>query len=449
VTRRDFFPSSAALAAFTILPRRVLGGSGYVPPSDKLNIAGVGVGGMGANYVAGCESQNIAALCDVDDVLGGRVFKKYPGAKTYKDFRVMLDREKGIDAVIVGTPDHSHAAVALAAMHLGKHVYCAKPLTRTIREARMLARTAKEKKLATQMSVQSCCSDEALSTVEWVESGVIGPVREVHVWSDRPVWPQALARPRETPPVPPELDWDLWLGPAPFRSYHPVYHPFSWRGWCDFGTGALGDMACHSFHIVFQALKLGPPKSAHASTTLIRELVIEGGGWMRSKVVDTSETYPASAMITWEFAARGDMPPVRMTWYDGGLKPPRPADLEPGVRLHNDGLMFIGEKGTILSGFSGGPRLVPDAKNQTFTPPAKTIPRSIGHYLEWIAAAKGGKPANCEFGFGGLLTETALLGVIAERTGRFLTWDADAMRVTNDADANQYVEGVYRAGWCV
>jgi hypothetical protein len=228
-----------------------------------------------------------------------------------------------------------------------------------------------------------------------------------------------------------------------------VYHPFSWRGWCDFGTGALGDMACHTFHVIFQALNLGAPKSVHASTALIRELMIEGGGWMRSKVVDTSETFPAASIVTWEFPARGQQPPVRLTWYDGGLKPPRPPELDPDHPLGEDGLLFLGEKGVILSGFSGGPRLVPESKNRDFTPPAKTLTRSIGHYREWIEAAKGGKPPNCEFGFGSLLTETALLGVIAQRTGRYLTWDAAAMRITNDADANALVSGMYRAGWCV
>ncbi len=444
--RREFL---GAAAAITILPRRVLGGSGYRAPSDKLNIAGVGIGGMGANYLKGCESENIVALADVDSAFAAPTFQKYPAAKTYRDFRVMLEKEKGIDAVIIGTPDHTHALVAMAALELGKHVYCAKPLTRTIREARLVTAAARARRLATQMSVQSCASDEALSTVEWVQSGVIGAVREVHVWSDRPVWPQAVQRPNEKHHVPKSLAWDLWLGPAPVRPYNPAYHPFSWRGWCDFGTGALGDMACHTLHIIFQALKLGPPTSVHASTTVIRELMIQGGDWMRSRVVNTPETYPASSIVTWEFPARDDLPPVRLTWYDGGLKPPRPAELEPQRELGRDGLIFLGDKGVILSGFSGGPHLAPESKSAQFTPPAKTIPRSIGHYLEWIEAAKGGKPANCEFGFGSLLTETALLGVIAQRTGKYLTWDAAAMRITNDAGANDLVAGTCRTGWCV
>ena len=446
MNRRELLGAAAAL---TILPRHVLGGSGYRAPSDKLNIAAVGFGGMGANYLKGCQSENIVALADVDSVYAAPTFQKYPAAKAYTDFRVMLEKEKRIDAVIIGTPDHTHALVAMAAIDLGKHVYCAKPLTRTIREARLVTAAAKERWVATQMSVQSCASDDALSTVEWVQSGVIGAVREVHVWSDRPVWPQAVQRPAKTPHVPKTLAWDLWLGPAPVRPYHPAYHPFTWRGWCDFGCGALGDMACHTLHVIFQALKLGPPASVDATTPVLRELVVEGGGWMRSRPLSTPETFPACSIVTWQFPERSDLPPVRLTWYDGGLKPPRPVELEAKRELGADGLIFVGEKGVILSGFYGGPSLVPESRNAEFTHPPKTIPRSIGHYQEWIEAAKGGKPANCEFGFGSLLTETALLGVIAQRTGKYLTWDAAAMRITNDAAANELVAGACRTGWCV
>jgi predicted dehydrogenase len=444
MNRRELLGAAAALA---ILPRRVLGGSGYRAPSDKLNIAGVGIGGMGANYLKGCQSEKIVALADVDSVYAAPMFQKYPAAKVYTDFRVMLEKEKGIDAVIIGTPDHTHALVAMAAIDLGKHVYCAKPLTRTIREARLVAAAAKEHGLATQMSVQSCASDDALSTVEWVQSGVIGAVREVHAWSDRPIWPQAVQRPNKTPPVPKTLAWDLWLGPAPVRPYNPAYHPFCWRGWCDFGCGALGDMACHTLHVIFQALKLGPPASVNATTAVLRELVIEGEGLTRSRVVNTSETFPAASIVTWDFPERDELPPVRLNWYDGGLKPPRPAELEPNQELGPDGLIFVGDKGVILSGFYGKPRLLPESRNAEFTPPPQTIPRSIGHYQEWIDAAKGGKPANCEFGFGSLLTETALLGVIAQRTGKYLTWDAANMRIKNDATANELVAGTCRTGW--
>jgi predicted dehydrogenase len=406
-------------------------------PNDKLNIAAVGIGGMGQNYIAGCETENIVALCDVDTDYAAKVFEKYPKAARYKDYRVMLEKEKSIDAVIVGTPDHTHAVISMAAMELGKHVYCAKPLTRTITEARLLAKTAREKKLATQMSVQSCASDDSLTVAEWVQSGAIGPVREVHIWSDRPVWPQGIERPAETPPVPAHLDWKLWLGPAPDRPYHPIYHPFNFRGWFDFGTGALGDMACHALHVVFTALKLEQPTSVHASTSFQmvpapKEKADES--WMRARTLKLTETFPSASHVTWDFPARAGLPPVRLHWYDGGIRPSPPTALRNGKRFGADGLMFVGDNGVLLSEFTGGKPHI--AGNEGARPPEKTLERTIGHYAEWIAACKGGKPARCEFGFGSLLTEVALLGVIAQRTKRYLEWDAAAGRFTNDTEAN-------------
>jgi predicted dehydrogenase len=444
VSRRAFVP--AAAAAFSFVPRRVLGGTEEQVPSDKLNIAGVGVGGMGAEYLKGCESQNVIALCDVDHVYAAKTFARYPSAKTYKDHRVMLEKEKGIDAVLIGTPDHTHAAVAMEAIRHGKAVYCAKPMTRTIQEARTVTRAAREAKVATQMSVQSCASDEACATEEWVQSGVAGPIREVHVWTDRPIWPQGLARPKEPMPVPEGLDWDLWLGPAPARPYHAIYHPFNFRGWLDFGTGALGDMALHSFHVVFRALKLPPPASVHASVTWVREPVPAERKY-DSRRATFPETFPMSSMVTWDFPARGNQPPVRMHWYDGGIKPPRPRDMDPKRTMPETGLYFAGDKGTIWSGFTGGPELLSEALKSSFTPPPKTIERTIGHYEEFIAAAKGGKPANCNFEFASLIAETALLGVIAQRTGQYLEWDAANLRITNNAAANQLIGSAYRAGW--
>ena len=411
--------------AAVFLPRRAFG-------SSKLNIAAVGVGGMGKNYVAGCASENIVALCDVDRAYAAKAFATYPSAKTYTDFRRMLDAEKSIDAVIVGTPDHTHAEVALAAISLGKHVYCAKPMTRTVSECRRLVRTAREAKVATQMSVQSCGSDDSLTTVEWVRAGAVGEVKEVHVWSDRPVWPQALARPSETPAVPDTLDWKLWLGAAPPRPYHPIYHPFNWRGWTDFGTGGLGDMGCHTLHVILQAIDAGPV-TAVSATSSIQMLPAYANdadrNWTRSRKARFDETFPAASIVTWEFGTR-----PRVIWYDGGLKPPRPVDLPAGQHLGNDGILFVGSKGVLLSGFTGKPRPVPG-----FDAPPKTLARSKGHYKEWIEAAKGGPPAMCEFGFGGRLTEIALLGCIAVRTGKHLTWDAEAGRFTNDADTNQFL----------
>jgi predicted dehydrogenase len=448
LSRRAFVPATAA--AFTIVPRHVLG-AGYTSPSDKLNIAAVGVGGMGQNYVKGCASENIIALADVDHSFAAPVFKTYPGAKIYTDYRVMLDKEKSVDAVIVGTPDHSHAVVASAAIARKKGVYVAKPMTRTVHEARALAKAAREQGVATQMSVQSTSTDPAVTTEEWVKSGVIGHVREVHVWTDRPVWPQGLVRPAGKSSIPESLNWDLWLGPASARPYNPVYHPFNFRGWYDFGTGALGDMACHAFHIIVKALDLGVPLSVNADRTVIREVLRAGDkpdpDWTRSKVGDYPETFPSSSMVTWDFAARGALPSVRMIWYDGGLRPPRPRDLAPDRNMGAHGLMFVGEKGTLMSGFSGGMRFLSEEQKRQLPEPPKTLPRTKDHYMEWVDACKRGPAANCNFEFATPITELALLGVIAQRTGRYLQWDAEAMRFTNDADATALLKAEYRKGW--
>ncbi|MBV9678090.1 MAG: Gfo/Idh/MocA family oxidoreductase, partial [Acidobacteriaceae bacterium] len=323
-TRRTFIPVATA---FAILPRHVLGSSATSSPSDKLNIAAVGIGGMGRNYIAGCKSENIVATADIDDDLAAPVRAQYPQAKSYRDYREMLDKEKSIDAVIIGTPDHSHAVIATAAIQLGKGVYCAKPMTRTIRECRAVMKAAEQAKVATQMSVQSCASDEACSTEEWIQAGAVGPVREVHVWTDRPVWPQAVTRPTETPAVPSSINWDLWLGPAPQRPYHPIYHPFNFRGWYDFGSGALGDMGCHAFHVIVRALNLVYPTWVGADRTFNRIYAPQEKPepvWTRSVVAKHPETFPTASIVTWDLPARADKPPVRMTWYDGGLKPPRP-----------------------------------------------------------------------------------------------------------------------------
>ena len=448
MTRRGFLPATAA--AFTIVPRHVLG-AGYAAPSDKLNIAAVGVGGMGKNYVQGCASENIVAIADVDHAYAAPVFKTYPGAKVYKDYRVMLEQEKGIDAVIVGTPDHNHAVVASAAIALKKGVYVAKPMTRTVFEARALARAAREQKVATQMSVQSTSTDPAVTTEEWVKSGAIGKVREVHVWTDRPVWPQGLARPTEKAKAASTLDWEIWLGPAPERPYHPLYHPFNFRGWYDFGTGALGDMACHTFHIIVKALELGPPSSVYATPTVIREPLRKGDRpepvWAFSKVGVYPETFASSSMVTWDFPARGGQPPVRMIWYDGGLRPPRPLGMAPDMDLGVEGLLFVGDKGTLWSGFSGGIQFLSSEQRRSLTAPPKTLPRTKGHYMEWVDACKGGPPANCNFDFAAPLTEIALLGVIAQRTAKLLQWDAEGMRFPNDAAATQLLKPEYRQGW--
>jgi hypothetical protein len=358
----------------------------------------------------------------------------------------------------------------MAAIKRGKHVYCAKPLTRTISELRQLTAAAREAKVATQMSTQTAASEAACSTAELIQSGVIGAVREIHVVTDRPIWPQGIPRPVETYSMPPNLDWDLWIGPAQMRAFHPLYHPFNWRGWCDFGCGALGDMALHMFHVFFGVLKLTYPTRVQSFTTLAYELPRPGESsgtdvsmpGRNAQGVRHADSFPHSEIIAWDFPARGTMPPVRLLWYDGGLMPPRPAGLEPGELSTYENIpggrgpvMFVGEKGVMLAAREAGtasqparpPMLLPTAQFKGFVPPPKTIPRSIGHYQEWIAAAKGGPPANCQWEYAKLFTETSLLGVIAARTGKDLVYDAQNMRFTNDAGANEYLSAPSRPGW--
>ncbi len=436
MSRRHFLATAAAAtAAFTIVPRHVLGGPGYQAPSDKLNIAGIGVGGMGGGNVRGCESENIYALCDVDKEYAARTFKAYPKAKKYTDYRKMLEKEKSLDAVIVATPDHTHAAITMAAMQLGKHAFVQKPLTNTIYEARMLAEAARKYKVATQMGNQGHAGEGNRLMCEWVADGAIGPVREVHCWTDRPGgrWPQGVGRPEGTPRVPRTLDWDLWLGPAPYRPYHSDYVPFQWRGWWDFGTGALGDMGCHIIDTPVWVLNLGHPTSVEAVSTPVN-----------------SETAPVSSIITLRFPARGKLPPVKLTWYDGGLTPCIPDELEEGRRIgdRNGGVLLVGDKGTIMCGCYGeNPRIIPESKMAAYEQPPKTIPRSPGIHEEWLAACKGGKPASSNFDVSGRLTEIVLLGNLALRTGRRLDWDGPNMKVTNFPEANQYVHRGYRDGW--
>jgi len=434
MNRRDFLASTAvAAAAFTIVPRYVLGGPGYTPPSEKLNIAGIGVGGRGASDIRAVSGENIVALCDVDDKRAGETFTRYPKAKKYRDFRKMLEKEKNIDAVVVATPDHVHAVAAMMAVKMGKHVYCEKPLTHLIYEARQLTKAAREAKVATQMGNQGHSGEGNRLICEWIWDGAIGPVREVHTWTNRPIWPQGIDRPKETPPIPKTLDWDLWLGPAPQRPYNPAYLPFNWRGWWDFGTGALGDMACHIIDSPFWALKLKYPISVEASSTKVN-----------------SETYPLASIVRYEFPARGNMPPVKLTWYDGGLRPPRPEELEPGRKMGSDngGVLFVGEKGKLVcSCYGNSPRLIPEAKMAAYKRPPKTIPRVEGHHKDWIRACKTGKPACSNFDYAGPLAETVLLGNIAIRTGKKLYWDGPKMKFTNVPEANEYVHQQYRQGW--
>ena len=503
VSRRKFLAQTATTAlGFSIVPRRVLGGVGYVPPSDKVNIGFIGVGAQGMrvmfHFLKEPDVQGVA-VCDVNksganypqwsprefsnsvnNLLGvssgwdwlspddpiqlshtlkvtagvaGRepaqkIVDAYNatgsrsgnsrGCAAYSDFRELLEKEKDLDAVVVCTTDHLHAAISAAAMRKHKHVFCQKPLTHTIYEARRIAEIARETGVATQIAVGNQASEDTRLLCEWIWSGAIGSVREVHNWSGRPFWPQGLDRPKETEPVPDGLDWDLWLGPAPTRPYNHAYLPFSWRGWADFGCGALGDMGCYSFDTIFRVLKLEAPSSVEASST-----------------DRYPETYPNSSLITFNFPARGEMPPVKFTWYDGGLKPPRPEELEddrPFTAEGEDGeegLLFVGDKGKILCGFNGAkPRLIPDAKMKAFQPPPKTLPRSPGNEREWLDAAKGGKTKpGGNFEFSALVTETLLLGNVASQTGQKLKWDRANLRTTNSPAADKIVKPDRRQGW--
>lgn len=427
------------MATISVVPRHVLGGAGFLAPSEKLNIAGVGIGGMGHGNLRGLSSESIVALCDVDSKYAAPAFKRFPEARRYTDYREMLDKEKDIDGVMVATPDHMHATISLAAIKAGKHVYCEKPLTHTVYEARRLAEAARERGVATQMGNRGQAADGPRRVCEWIWAGAIGPVREVHAWTDRPrrgiydeYWPQGVGRPSEKPPVPETLDWKLWLGVAPERPYHPAYHPFKWRGWWDFGTGALGDIGCHTLDCVVRALKLVHADSVEASSSPVND-----------------ETYPVASMVTWQFPARGDQPAVRLTWYDGGLRPPRPVELEPGERLgsYTNGVLYIGEAGTIMTtGSSGAPILLPRSRMKDYKRPPKTLPPSPGHYEEWIAAAKGGDPAGSNFDHAGPLTETVLLGNVALRRSlreklakTALLWDGPNLRFKDMPEANEYL----------
>jgi predicted dehydrogenase len=444
ISRRQFLNSTAvAAAAFSFVSSKVLGLDGSNSANDRLNIAGIGIGGQGSHDLAQMESENIVALCDVDWSYAGRIFNQYPNAKKWKDYRKMLDEQKDIDAVVIATPDHHHAFAALEAMKRGKHVYCEKPLTHSVWEARQLTLAAQKYKVATQMGNQGQASEATRKLCEYILADAIGPVREVHIWTDRPArglfdvyWPQGIARPKETPPVPKELDWDLWLGPAPERPYNPIYHPFRWRGWWDFGTGALGDIGCHAFDPVFRALKLGSPTAVEASSTLVNE-----------------ETYPLGSMVTYYFPARQNMPELKLVWYDGGLRPPRPQELEPGRVWGDNGKLLVGDKGKIIEG-SGSFVLIPESKNKEFGEPPKVLPRSPGHYKEWILACKGGQPAGSNFAWAGPLAETVLLGNIAlrsqireEMTRLRLEWDPVNLKIKNLDEANKFIRRNYRPGW--
>ena len=440
ISRREFIKGAAAVAAFTVVPRHVLGGTGFTPPSEKLNIACIGAGGMGGYDIEGLVSENFVAFCDVDDRRAAGKYNKYPNAPKYRDFRVMLEKEaKNIDGVTVSIPDHMHAVAAMMAIKMGKHVYCQKPLAHDIYEVRQLTEAARKYNVVTQMGIQVHAMEAVKLLVEMIKSGMIGKVREVHLWSNSPLWPQGIERPSDTPPVPKELDWDLWLGTAPNRPYHPAYVPAAWRGWKDFGTGALGDMGCHIFDPACWALDLTCPLSVEAyNSNFIPAMKMEPV---------SLETYPRASIVHYEFAARGDLPAVKLVWYNGGMKPLRPAELEEGRELPKQGGLYFGEKGTILAAHEAGARLIPESKMKDFKKPESILPRDVDHYQDWVRGCKGGAKPLANFDYAGPLTEMVLLGNVSTLSGKRLFWDGPNMKVTNVPEANAFLKRQYRQGW--
>lgn len=469
LSRRNFIKNtSIAAGGFVIVPRHVLGGKGFISPSDKLNIAGIGAGGkaeVNLPYAWNKGAENIVALCDVDDRMAVNARKNWPNAPYYKDFREMLDKEhKNIDAVIVTIPDHMHAVAALPAMQLGKHVYCEKPLTHDIYEARILTQAAAKYKVVTQMGNQGSSGNDTRILETWIQAGVIGNVHKVHVWTNRPTWPQGIPAPTGKYDVPSELDWNLWLGTAPQRDYNPGYLPAIWRGWTDFGTGSLGDMGCHFMDVPYRALKLGYPVSVECSVGSVYKGFFE-------EVINT-DSYPPSSVTAIQFPARGTMGAVELIWYDGGIKPIRPKELLPDEPMGewDGGIIFEGTKGKIMAGLFGrNPTLLPTRlMKQTNLPKSKfpfVINGSEGHQTQWVNACKKGYGAytSSSFDKSGPLTETVLMGNLAVRSYNYsetnakgeksfpgrkkLLWDGANMKITNFEPANQFVKRTYRGDY--
>jgi predicted dehydrogenase len=472
LSRRKFIKGAGvAAAAFTIVPRFVLGGSGYRAPSDMLYVAGIGVGGKGEGDIASFAKSGkaeIAYLCDVDDRRAAKSVASFPKAKYFKDYRIMLEKEhKHIDAVSVSTPDHNHAVQTLAAMQLGKHVYVQKPLTHDIYEARVLTEAAKKYKVVTQMGNQGASGDGVRQLMEWYNVGLIGDVDTVYVWTNRPVWPQGIPWPEKPTPIPKELDWDLWLGTAPQKDYIDKLVPFNWRGWWDYGTGALGDMGCHLVEPPFRVLGLGYPTDVTASVGSVYVDEFKRGYF--------PDSCPPSSYAILTFPSRDGKPSVKMHWMDGGIQPARPEELGPNETMGDggNGVIFVGSKGKMMcSTYGANPSLLPTAKNKEIN-----VPQSIsrvkdganGHYAQWVEASIAGygkMEVSSPFDIAGPLTEALLMGNLAIRSydirtprkdkpdqfdypGRNikLVWDGANMKVTNFDQANQFVKRTYREGW--
>ncbi len=440
-SRREILGGAAAATfAFNFLPARVWGAN------ERLRFAGIGIGGKGSGDIdqAGALG-DVVALCDCDDKQLDAKLKKFPGAKTYHDFRRMLDEMEGkVDAVTISTPDHTHALAAAMAIKRGMHVYVQKPLTHDVWEARWLRDLARKHKVATQMGNQGTAEDGLRRGVEVIRSGALGTVREVHVWTNRPVWPQSpkvVSRPTDTPPIPANVHWEEFIGPAPMRPYNPAYHPFSWRGWWDFGTGAIGDMSCHTANLAFMGLELDYPTSIRAESE-----------------APNPETFPGWATVHFEFPARGNRAAVKLTWYEGklpnGTKNLPPLDLFHGEKPVDSGSLTVGDKGVMYSPSDYGAnwKLLPGDRYAGFVPPSPTLARNgkgdQGMKNEWVTAIRGGPKAFSNFDYASMLTETFLLGNVAIRAGVPLGWDGPRFRLTKGRkEAKQYLRREYRKGW--
>lgn len=473
ISRRSFLQRASAASAFSIVQPHVLG-MGATAPNEKVNMAFIGVGWQGI-YNLGVFMQDpdvrVVAVCDVfkeGPYLGRGIAGREAGRKmideyydykgtlgngcaAYVDFREMLEERDDIDAVVITTPDHIHAVAAMAAISKGKHVFCEKPLAHSLLEVRTMTEAARAAKVATQMGNWGHAKEDIRQVCEWIWDGAIGEVREVQAWTNRPGgwWPYGIDRPDDTQPVPDGLDWNLWLGPAPERPYHPAYLPFIWRGWWDFGSGALGDMGCHILDPVVWALRLGSPDTVEASSIKLNTRATPFGAEMPAGMVHP-ETTTAGAIVRWEFPARDALPPLTLTWHHGGIMPPRPDELEAGQKMGDSdgGVLFIGDKGKLICGcYGSNPQLLPESKMKAYKQPPKTLPRSVGHYKEWVLACKGGEPAAANFDYSGPLTEIVSLGIAAIRADQKLQYDAAKLEFVNAPEANKWLHSTYRDGW--
>ncbi len=428
ISRRTFLQQTALSGTGLFLAQASFGASRrQLSPNDKLNIGVIGIAHQGNYDLSNVTSENIVALCDVDDSYLRATAEKFPSAKTYNDFRRVLD-QKDIDAVVVATPDHTHAVATVAALRSGRHVYCEKPLTHTVSECRVVIDTARKMKRATQIGTQIHAGANYRRTVELVQRDVVGPVKEVHVWVN--VTYGGKDRPQETPPVPAGLHYDLWLGPVEPRPYSPEYLPVAWRNWWAFGGGTLADFGCHYMDLPHWALGLRAPSSAE---------VLAGPPV-------NAESVPPWLIVRYQYPARGNQPPVTLTWYHGG-KQPAPEILAPELASKwRSGVLFVGSKGQLLADY-GRHLLLPEKDFADFVPPAPFIPDSIGHHAEWIRACKTGEPTTCDFSYSGPLTEAALLGNVAFRAGARIDWDSKRLRARGCAAADQFIQHHYRRGW--